>query len=183
MPLMMGITESTGDVQSNRQYEIFAAGIKSVQHYAERMLERLLGLALEAQGIPAVVEFRFAELRSSEMLRDAQTEAMRIANAKAKRDEGWISQDEASTEITGSPAVSPAPLVQAAPEAVDGGNVDGLESMDQPADRGSTSSPTFATEDRPAEPVEAWLAELREGKALVSEALDAIRSNGYHAPH
>lgn len=153
MPLMMGITESTGDVQSNRQYEVFAAGIKSVQHYAENMLERLLGLALEAQGIQASVTFRFAELRSSEELRDAQTEAMKIANAKTKYQAGWISQDQASTEVTGSPSVSPAPLAQAAPPAQPGivqGSTDGMQLNSQ------------------------WVTELREGKALVKEALKAM---------
>ena len=127
MPLLLGITETTGDVQSNRQWEIHAAGIKSIQHYAETLLERLLGLALEAQGIQATVQFRFAELRAAEMLRDAQTEAMRIANAKAKRDEGWQSQDEASLEITGSPAVAPAPTAPASAPQIVQGSTDGMQ--------------------------------------------------------
>jgi hypothetical protein len=150
MPLMMGITESTGDVQSNRQWEIHVAGVKSIQHYAETMLERLLTLALEAQGFQATVVFRFAELRASEALRDAQTEAMQIANARSKRDEGWISQDQASTEITGSPAVAPAPIaaVQPAPAVVPD-NGDGNEA------------------------VRHW-QELREGKRLVEAALAAM---------
>ena len=49
----------------------------------------------------AVVEFRFAELRASEMLRDAQTEAQRIENAKQKYLAGWISQEEAANEVVG----------------------------------------------------------------------------------
>lgn len=153
MPLMMGITESTGDVQSNRQWELHAAGIKSIQHYAETMLERLMGLALEAQGIQATVCWRFAELRSSEELRDAQTETMKIANAKSKRDEGWISQDQASTEVTGSPAVAPAPLAPSttpAQPAIVQGSTDGMQLNSQ------------------------WVTELREGKALVAEALKAM---------
>lgn len=157
MPLMMGIVEKSGDVQSNRQWEIFAAGIKSIQHYAEATLERLFGLALEAQGIQSTVSFRFAELRAAEMLRDAQTEAMRIANAKAKREEGWISQDEASVEITGSPAVGPAPAASTAgPDMVEG-STDGMQLNS------------------------VWLSELRQGREIVADALDAIQMNGYHA--
>lgn len=153
MPLMMGVTDSVGDVQSNRQWEIHTAGIKSIQHYAETILGRLLALALEAQGFQATVVFRFAELRASEALRDAQTEATQIANARAKRDENWISQDQASTEVTGSPAVAPAPTAatpQPAPDVTQV-NGDGNEAL-------------------------RYLQELREGRRLVEAALGAIES-------
>ncbi len=76
MPLMMGITDGASETESNRQWEIHAAGIKSIQHYAENLLERLFQLALEAQGIQARVQVRFAELRAAERLRDAQAETL-----------------------------------------------------------------------------------------------------------
>lgn len=104
IPLLFGSNESTTETHANRQWEIHVAGIKSIQHYAESMLSRLFTLALQAQGIPATVEWRFAELRASEMLRDAQTEMILIQNEKAKYEQGWISQDEGSEAITGSPA-------------------------------------------------------------------------------
>jgi hypothetical protein len=113
MPLLMGINDSTTETNANRQWELQAAAIKSLQHLAETMLGRLFGLALEAQGIAAVVEFRFAELRAAEMLRDAQAEAMIIANEKAKYDAGWTSQDEAAEAVTGHPADVPAPRMAA----------------------------------------------------------------------
>jgi len=159
MPLMMGITDTVGDTQSNRQWEIFAAGIKSIQHYAETMLGRLFTLALEAQGIQATVTFQFAELRAAEMLRDAQTETMRIANEKAKRDEGWQTQDEASIAITGSPAVADAPVQQSVEPQLIQDNNDGQQ----------LNAVT--------------LSELRAGRLMVTEALDAIQMNGYHAPN
>jgi hypothetical protein len=61
------------------------------------------------------VQFRFSEIRAAEIFRDAQTEQLRIANATAKRDTGWITQDEASNEVTGSDAVAEpkAPLAPA----------------------------------------------------------------------
>lgn len=114
MPIMMGLSESNTETQANRQWEIYAAGIQSIQHYTETVLERLLTLALEAQGIQAKVKFRFAQMRAAEALRDAQTEAMQIANAAAKRDQGWWTQDQASEEITGEPAAGPAPSAVAA---------------------------------------------------------------------
>lgn len=110
-PLLLGINDSTTETNAIRQWEIQSATIKSLQHLAEDLLEQLLGLALQAQGIQARVEFRFAELRDSEMMRDAQTEAMLIGNATAKYNAGWISQDEASEEITGHAADVPLPRV------------------------------------------------------------------------
>lgn len=104
MPLLLGINQSTTETNANRQWEIQAAAVKSLQHITETVLERLLTLSLEAQGIAAAVRFRFAELRAAEQLRDAQTERLRIINAREKYAAGWISQDEAALEITGHAA-------------------------------------------------------------------------------
>jgi hypothetical protein len=135
MPLMMGIKEGSSDTDSNRQWEIYAAGIKSIRHYAETMLERLLTLSLQAQGIQAKVKFRFAELRAAEELRDQQVMTMKIANAVAKRNEGFISQDQASEEVTGEPAYAPGPIAQAADTGIVEGDGDGQEALNQGSDR------------------------------------------------
>lgn len=104
-PMMMGINEATTETHAIQQWEIHAAGIRAIQHRIENALERLLVIALQAQGIQADVVFRFAELRASEAERDARTEAARIANEITKRDQGWITNDEASMAITGHHAV------------------------------------------------------------------------------
>jgi hypothetical protein len=109
MPLLMGSNEAVSETHANRQWEIHAAGIKALQHLAEQMLERLLTLALQMQGLQAVVEFRFAELRASEAYRDAQTAALVIENAKQKYLNGWINQNEAAMEAVGHPADRPRP--------------------------------------------------------------------------
>lgn len=110
MPLLFGINEAAAETHANRQWEIHVAGIKTIQHLVEFALQRLCGLGLRARGIAAVVDFKFAELRAAEMMRDAQTENLRINNAARKRDEGWWTQDEASQEITGKPAAFPQPV-------------------------------------------------------------------------
>lgn len=154
MPLMMGIKEGSSDTDSNRQWEIYAAGIKSIQHYAETMMERHLTLSLQAQGIQAKVQFRFAELRAAEELRDQQVLTMKVANATAIRDQGWWTQDQASESVTGEPAVGPAPSQPAAnPEPVEDDG-DGQERLDQGSDRYIQ----FITER-----VTARMAELMEG--------------------
>lgn len=108
-PLLMGTRQTSAETQSNREWEIYTASIKTIQHIVENAFSHLLKIALQVQGIQADVNLRFAELRASERLRDAQSEQMEIANAVAKRDQGWITQDEASEEITGHAAVTAAP--------------------------------------------------------------------------
>jgi hypothetical protein len=130
MPLMMGTTDGVSEANANRQYEIYAAGIKALQHLCEQLLEWLLTLALRAQGIQAEVRFRFAELRAAELLRDAQVERLKIANARAKYDHGWTSQDQAAQEGAGvEKADADAPRRAAA------SNADDVESVN--ADPGS----------------------------------------------
>jgi hypothetical protein len=107
LPLLMGINEATSETHANRQWEIYAAGVKSIQHYAEFVLEHVLTLALQVKGVAARVEFRFAELRAAELLRDAQAETVMIANEARKRDEGWQTNDEAANKIVGHAAVAP----------------------------------------------------------------------------
>lgn len=101
MPLLMGLSDNAGETFANRQWELHAAGIKALQHLLEELLERLLTVMLQAQGLQAHVEFRFAELRASEMLRDEQTLTLQIANATAQYEAGWISQDEAALKGAG----------------------------------------------------------------------------------
>lgn len=111
MPMLMGISEGTSEANANRQYEIAAAGFKSIQHYAETLLGGLLTIGLRAAGSTARVKVMFAELRAAEMMRDAQTEALIITNATNKYLMGWISHEQAAKEgaKVHAPAL-PAPL-------------------------------------------------------------------------
>jgi len=164
MPLMLGITETTGDIQSSRQFEIFSAGIRSIQHYTETMLSRLFTLALEAQGIQADIEFCFAEFRASEELRDTQVKQLKIANAKAAYEAGWITNDEAAEDVVGHPAVGD-PIAQMPQNNAPGiGNVDGQEAPPNNQQNNSI-----------------WISEVRAARNDVRRALDAISMNGYHS--
>lgn len=109
MPLLMGLAEGGNETNNNREYEIMTADIKNIQHSLEQLLGRLFGLALQVQGIAADVQFRFAELRAAEMLRDAQTLAMTISNATKLYEAGHISQDESAQMTVGHPADIPEP--------------------------------------------------------------------------
>lgn len=127
IPLLHGATEGTSEANANRQWEIHVAGIKSIQHLVESMLESLLGLALRAKGIQARVQWKFAELRAAEMLRDAQTEKLRIDNEVRKYNQGWTTQDEGALAITGHVADEEEPrnpIMAMAGIAGGGGNPD-----------------------------------------------------------
>lgn len=115
MPLLMGNNEATSETHANRQWEVMAAGIKSLQHTCESLLEHLLGVALEAQGIKATVEFRFAELRASELMRDAMTQTTVQTNAAFAYAQGWISQEAAAEIAVGHAPDVPEPRQIATP--------------------------------------------------------------------
>lgn len=117
MPLLMGDTEGGNQTTANKQWEIFAKGVKSLQQTVETALNRLFTLALEVQGIRATAVLKFAEIRETEEFRDEQTLAQKVDNAIVMRDQGFITQDEASMIVTGKPAVAdaPEPVVDQAP--------------------------------------------------------------------
>lgn len=124
-PLLMAMNDGLSEASANRLWEAHLQGVKAIQHLCEDLLEHLLSLALQAQGIAASVRFRFAENRASEMMRDAQTERLRIENARAKYAAGWVSQEEASLEVTGHPPDQAEPREQ---------TVDGMPDPDSLAD-------------------------------------------------
>jgi len=107
MPLLLGLSEGVSEANANRQWEIHAAGVKALQHLIETPLSRLLSVALQAGGLAARAELRFAELRAAEMMRDEQTRAIKDANVAFERDQGWIDQDAAAQDAVGHPPVGP----------------------------------------------------------------------------
>lgn len=111
MPLMMGITDGVSEANANRQWEIFAAGIKSLQHLAEAVLGELFTLALSVQGVQAHVRFQFHELRAAEEQRDALSLRAKLENAILAETQGYMDRDEAATYAVGHAAVSEAPAV------------------------------------------------------------------------
>jgi hypothetical protein len=102
-PLMMGLTEGMSEANANRHAEAYAAGIKAVQHPTESLLGYLFTLALQAQGRQATVQVRFAELRASEMLRDSQTEALKLKNAALAYALGYVDMNTAANMALGVP--------------------------------------------------------------------------------
>jgi len=116
MPLLMGDPTNVAEANANRQWEVYAAGIKSLQHLAEALLGHLFTLALEVQGIAATVKLTFAELRAAEELRDAMVLAQKLSNAENMERLGYADRDEASMYALGHPAAVKAPPAQEEPQ-------------------------------------------------------------------
>lgn len=119
VPFMMAINESSTESQSNRQFEQHAIAIRAMQHLVEAQLERLFTLALQAQGIVATVQMRFAENRASEEMRDQQVQQLKIANARETYAAGYTSQDESSQHAVGHDAEESEPRDGGEPAAPD----------------------------------------------------------------
>lgn len=111
MPLLMGMVDGSSEANANRQWEIQAAGVKSVQHLSESLLSDLGTLMLNAQGINAECTWRFAELRAAELYRDAMTKALMVDTATKTYLMGWDSQESASLEATGHEPFEESPLM------------------------------------------------------------------------
>jgi hypothetical protein len=141
--VVMDTSNNTNETDSNRKWEIHAAGIKSLQHHCENMLESLLTLSCQAVGIQAVVEFRFAELRAAEMFRDEQTRTLRIQNSRAEYEAGFVSQDEASNKAVNHDADVPEPRnTQGAVDLVEDNNA-GNEVLNKPDQNNSQGGLQF----------------------------------------
>jgi len=153
MPVMLGLTEGMSEANANRQYEAYIATIQAFQHHCENLVSHLFTLGAQAAGIQTNIVLRFAVNRAAEAQRDAVTESLQIANAAAKRDEGWNDQDTASREVTGHDAVaeSPAPAPDEAPAA-----------PEEPATPADSEPPT----EPPATPTLPLGAGRREVRAL-----------------
>jgi len=123
MPLLMGTTDGVAEANANRQWEIHAQGIKSIQHLIETLLERLFTLALQAQGIVAEVRFRFSELRAAEELRDEQSRFLKYTNEAFAYAQGWQNNDQAAQNAVGHKADAEEPRQMTASS---GGNVANL---------------------------------------------------------
>lgn len=87
------------------EIKIFMKSVRRVQKLIESMLSRALTKYLNINGMQGYVFFKFNDVEIRTELEKVNFEQVAIQNAQKKRDNGWISQDEAAEEITGHKAV------------------------------------------------------------------------------
>jgi hypothetical protein len=103
MPIIQGITEGTTESNARYQWAFTQIALQALQKSFTSTINPLLDLVLQAEGIQGQARIEF-EAVTIERLRTAQAEQIEIANEAAKYDRGWISQEEASYNVTGHAA-------------------------------------------------------------------------------
>jgi hypothetical protein len=115
LPILMASNEGTTETHGTVQWQIYAKGIDALRRKVGWLAERILKTALELRGIQARVEIEWEPLRTTDRKLDAEAEGLEIANEIAKRDQGWITQNDSSIAVTGTKAVGEAPVALPAP--------------------------------------------------------------------
>jgi hypothetical protein len=100
MPLLQGVTDGVSEANSNKQWEIYARGIRYLQQMVENLVEYNLRMALRAQGIDAKVHFRLSEVRGIDELRQVETFKKKIEAAVMAEQALYMTPDEASDYVT-----------------------------------------------------------------------------------
>jgi len=112
-PALAGIVSGSTETWASVDWKIYTAGLTSIVFKSALPLVRAANLHLRLLGLPLRAELEMEPIRAEQAQLDAQTEAMKIRNEAAKRDQGWQTQDEAAMAVTGSAAVGdPARLNQ-----------------------------------------------------------------------
>lgn len=110
LPILMGSNEGSTETHGTVQLAIYVKFIESLQHKIATMLEKFFNVALQVYGINGKAHFEFEKIRSTDRLLDVQADQAEAAYQAYLRDQGWITQDEASIAVTGSEAVEDEPL-------------------------------------------------------------------------
>lgn len=99
---------STGNTESFAKLEIklYLQGVKAIQEVVERVLGKALTLALNIRGQQGIVKFKFKPIEIRTSLEKEQFEMIKYQNLAFKRNQGWISQEEAAYEAVGHEPVS-----------------------------------------------------------------------------
>ncbi len=98
---------STGQTEQYAKMEIkiFMKSVQRIQKMIESMISRALTKLLNIHGMQGYVFFEMNDTEIRTDLEKVNFEQIAIGNAQKKRDNGWISQDQASEEVAGQKAV------------------------------------------------------------------------------
>ncbi len=111
LPIMMGANDTVTETHATVQMQIFASGLNYIQGAVKHAIERALLTGLRAGGYDknVRVDLEFLSISLEDRLKKALADAQELENEAFKVEQGWQSQDEASTNATGSPAVMDGP--------------------------------------------------------------------------
>lgn len=101
MPLLQAVTDGVSEANANKQWEIYAKTIGTLQQMIENMLGYHLRYALRLKGYDVKVELRFAEVRGIDEYREAEAFSMKVEGAVAAENAKYMTPEEAAMYVTG----------------------------------------------------------------------------------
>ncbi|MED0739012.1 phage minor head protein [Aneurinibacillus thermoaerophilus] len=104
LPILLGRNEGTTETHGTIQWQIYVAGIESIQRGVKRLLERAYNVALQVYGRQGSVRLKFDSLRTTDRLKEAQAEEVETRTKITQVQQGWITNDEAALEMVGHSA-------------------------------------------------------------------------------
>lgn len=120
LPTLMGINDGATQTYTTVEWAIYAAGLQAIQGIVLGVICKVASLHLRLMGKNLVAIAKTQPIRTTDDMLEAQAEGLRIANEKEKVRLGWISNEEAAVNITGSgPVADPMPGVYGVAPAVD----------------------------------------------------------------
>jgi hypothetical protein len=115
LPILMASNEGVTETHGTVQWQIYVAGLKSLQNPIAFIMERMMQLSLEVLGYQGKVDCWFEPIRTTDRQADAVAEGREIQNSIEKWAAGFQTWEESSIEVTGSGppdgAIEPDPLL------------------------------------------------------------------------
>lgn len=108
LPILLGRNEGTTETHGTVQWQIFVAGVKSIQRTIKRLMERSFNVYLQIQGFQGRSKVTFNDIPVRNEMQEAQAEQTRTNTKIIQVQQGWIDNDEAANAIVGHDAIGPA---------------------------------------------------------------------------
>ncbi|MBX9988632.1 phage minor head protein [Priestia aryabhattai] len=106
LPILLGRNEGTTETHGTVQWQIYVAGIESIQRGVKRVIERAYNVALQVQGKQSKARLTFNKLRTTDRFQDAQAEQIETNTWISRVNQGWVDNNEAANEVVGHDAVA-----------------------------------------------------------------------------
>ncbi|MEK6459165.1 phage minor head protein [Heyndrickxia faecalis] len=193
LPILLGRNEGTTETHGSIQWQIYVAGIESIQRGVKRIMERAYNVALQVQGRQSTARLTFNKIRTTDRQAEATAAATETNTLITQVNQGWVTNDEAAMQAVGHKAVSEPVYRLSAPAETAKGDETGISRAARSYKKKVPLMRTRAqeTEDEYVKDVEAsWASDIAKetSKAtddfydFLQEELDMISENLKNAP-
>lgn len=110
-PIMMGMDAGSTETFSTVELAIFSKSVETLRLPVGDILSKAFDVALQLQGRIGIIKPIWPPIQILSRMATALAEAQEAANQAYFRDQGWVTQDQASKRVTGSVAVVEIPPI------------------------------------------------------------------------